>query len=127
MLPPKDLKYSKEHEWVRVSGDSAVVGITQFAQDKLGDVVFVELPKEAAQFKQMDEFGVVESVKTVSNLYCPVGGKVTEVNKDLVASPELVNDDPYGKGWIIKVKMSSPSDIDKLLSSEQYQSFIEEK
>ena len=126
MLYPEDLKYSKEHEWAKISGDIAVVGITYFAQDKLGDVVFVELPKVGAQFKQMDEFGVVESVKTVSTLFCPVAGAVTEVNKELVSSPELINDDPYGKGWIIKIKMTDPADLKKLLGAEEYQELVGE-
>ena len=125
MLYPEDLKYSKEHEWAKVSGDTAVVGITYFAQDKLGDVVFVELPKVGSQFKQMDEFGVVESVKTVSTLFCPVGGSVVEVNNDLSAKPELVNEDPYGKGWIMKVKMSNPAEAGKLLSPAEYKKLAE--
>ena len=124
MLPPDDLKYSKEHEWVRVSGNIATIGITEFAQDKLGDIVFVELPQIGAQYKQMDEFGVVESVKTVSTLYCPVAGKVTEVNKSLANSPEIINEDPYDKGWIMKVGMSDPGGENKLLTAGEYQSFI---
>lgn len=127
MLPPDDLKYSKEHEWVRVSGNIATVGITEFAQDKLGDIVFVELPQIGAQYKQMDEFGVVESVKTVSTLYCPVSGKVTEVNKSLAGSPEIINEDPYDKGWIMKVSMSDPGNTNKLLTAGEYQSLIKEQ
>ena len=119
------MKYSKEHEWVKIEGDIATVGITHHAQDKLGDVVFVELPEVGKAFKQMDEFGVVESVKTVSTLYSPVSGKVTEVNKDLSAKPELINDDPYGNGWIMKLKISSPADADKLIGSDDYQKLIE--
>ena len=126
MLYPEDLKYSKEHEWARIAGDTAEVGITHHAQDKLGDIVFVELPKVGAEFKQMGEFGVVESVKTVSTLFCPVGGKVVEVNIGLEKEPEAINLDPYGKGWIIKVKMSNPSDAGKLLSSKEYQALIKE-
>lgn len=126
MLYPEDLKYSKEHEWAKISGDLATIGITHHAQDKLGDVVFVELPKVGAEFKQMGEFGVVESVKTVSTLYCPVGGRVVEVNSALGSEPEAINLDPYGKGWIIKVKMSSPSDAGKLLSSKEYRALIKE-
>ncbi len=120
MLVPEDLRYSKEHEWVRASGDEAVIGITDHAQDKLGDIVFVELPAPNNSFKQMEEFGVVESVKTVSTLYCPVAGKVLEVNKSLVSTPELINGDPYGKGWIMKVKMENPRDLDKLLNPGEY-------
>ena len=122
VLYPKELKYSKEHEWVKVSGDTATIGITHHAQDSLGDIVFVELPKVGAKLKQMDEFGVVESVKTVSSLYCPVSGEVAEINEDLSKKPETINSDPYGKGWIVKVKMASPSDLNNLLSSEDYES-----
>lgn len=125
MLYPEDLKYSKEHEWARTSGDEAVIGITHFAQDKLGDVVFVELPRVGAQFKQMDEFGVVESVKTVSNLFCPVSGKVIEVNGDLAGKPELINEDPYGKGWIIKIKMSNPAEVKNLMGPAEYRKIAE--
>ena len=123
---PEDLKYSKEHEWVRVEDGLAVIGITDFAQDKLGDVVFVELPDKGAEFKAMEEFGVVESVKTVSPVYCPVSGKVTAINKDLITQPELINDDPHGKGWMIKIKMKNPAELDKLLSAEEYQLLLEE-
>jgi glycine cleavage system H protein len=125
LLYPDDLKYSREHEWARISGGEATVGITHFAQDKLGDVVFVELPKAGAELKQMDEFGVVESVKTVSNLFCPLSGKVIEVNDELASKPELVNEDPYGKGWIVKVKMSNPADASKLLGAAEYKKLIE--
>jgi glycine cleavage system H protein len=126
LLYPDDLKYSKEHEWVKVSGNSATIGITHHAQDKLGDVVFVELPDTGKAFKQMAEFGVVESVKTVSTLYCPISGKVIEVNKALVKNPELINEDPYGRGWIIKIEMTSPADLNKLLSAEGYQKSLGE-
>lgn len=121
---PEDLKYAKEHEWARIEGKVATVGITHYAQDKLGDIVFVELPDKGATLKQMEEFGVVESVKTVSNLYSPLSGKVSEVNKALIKSPELINDDPYGKGWIIKIKMNDEKEAEKLLSSEEYQELI---
>jgi glycine cleavage system H protein len=126
LLYPEDLKYSKEHEWARVSGDTAMIGITHHAQDKLGDIVFVEMPAVGTEYKQMAEFGVVESVKTVSTLYLPVGGKVVEINEDLGSAPELINTDPYGKGWIIKVKMSDPADLNKLLSSKEYQKLLGE-
>ena len=121
---PENLKYTKEHEWVRVEGDIATVGITFHAQDELGDIVFVELPQVNADVKQMEEFGVVESVKTVSTLYSPVSGKVKEANSLLIGSPELVNEDPYGKGWMIRVKMENPKELEKLLSSEEYQELI---
>jgi len=123
-LYPENLKYTKEHEWVRVEGDIATVGITFHAQDELGDIVFVELPQVNADVKQMEEFGVVESVKTVSTLYSPVSGKVKEANSLLIGSPELVNEDPYGKGWMIRVKMENPKELEKLLSSEEYQELI---
>ena len=121
---PEDLKYTREHEWARVEGKVATVGITYHAQDKLGDIVFVELPDKGAELKQAAEFGVVESVKTVSNLYSPLSGKVAEVNKTLLKSPELINEDPYGKGWIIKIKVSDEKEPEKLLSSEEYQELI---
>ena len=125
MRYPENLLYSKEHEWVLVEGDNALVGITWHAQDALGDVVFVELPAVGSEFKQMEEFGVVESVKTVSNLYCPVSGKVMEVNQELTKHPETINEDPQGKGWIIKVKMSNPEDLKKLLRNNEYEALIE--
>lgn len=121
---PEDLKYSKEHEWVRVNGDIASVGITFHAQDELGDIVYVELPKVGAKFQAMAEFGVVESVKTVSTLYCPVAGEVVEVNGSLVGAPETVNKDPYGAAWMIKIRMSDPSDAGKLLSAADYKKLI---
>ncbi len=123
-MNPPDLKYSKEHEWVKASGSTATIGITEHAQGELGDIVYVELPKVGAKYSAMKEFGVVESVKTVSTLYCPVSGEVTEVNPDLSSKPEVVNDDPYGKGWMIKVKMSDPSELNKLLSASEYEALI---
>lgn len=121
---PEDLKYSKEHEWVKVEGNIATVGITSFAQDQLGDVVYVELPSSGKELKSMQEFGVVESVKSVSSLYSPVSGKVVEVNSGLNNSPQLVNDDPYGKGWIIKVKMGNAAELDALFSAEDYKKLL---
>ena len=121
---PANLKYSKEHEWVKVDGVIATIGITSHAQSELGDIVYVELPKIGAKFIAMKEFGVVESVKTVSTLYCPVSGEVTEVNSSLSTKPEVVNTDPYGQGWMIKVKMSNPSEVDKLLSSKDYEALL---
>ena len=103
---PDDLKYSKEHEWLRLEGDVATIGITEFAQEELGDIVYVEQPKVGAAVKQNSQFGVVESVKTVSDLYSPVTGEITAVNDEVASSPELVNQDPYGEGWIIKVHIS---------------------
>ena len=118
---PENLLYSREHEWIDAKRDPAVVGISWHAQDALGDVVYVELPAVGAEFKQMAEFGVVESVKTVSTLYCPVSGKVTEVNEELKAHPEIINEDPYNKGWLIKVKMSDPSELKNLLKAKDYE------
>jgi len=123
-LYPANLKYSKEHEWVKVDGGIATIGITSHAQSELGDIVYVELPKIGARFIAMKEFGVVESVKTVSTLYCPVSGEVTEINSGLSSKPEVVNTDPYGQGWLIKVKMSDPSELDKLLSSKEYEALL---
>lgn len=126
-LNPKELKYSKEHEWVKADGNTAVIGITDHAQNELGDIVYVELPKIGAKYLAMKEFGVVESVKTVSTLYCPVSGDVIEVNGDLSKKPETVNDDPYGKGWMIKLKMADLSEVNKLLSSSEYESLIKKQ
>lgn len=124
MKHPEGLLYSKEHEWAKVEGDTATIGITWHAQDALGDIVFVELPAAGAEFKQLEEFGVVESVKTVSNLYCPVSGKVVAVNSELVKRPEIINEDPHGKGWIIKVQMSVPAEAQKLLSADEYEALL---
>ena len=121
---PDKYSYSKEHEWVDGEKEVAVVGITWHAQDQLGDVVYVELPKVGTEYKQMDEFGVVESVKTVSNLYSPVSGTVTEVNQELGKHPELINDDPHGKGWIMKLKMSNRDDLKNLMKHDQYEAMI---
>jgi glycine cleavage system H protein len=127
MEVPKDLRYTNEHEWLKVDGTKGVVGITQFAQDQLGDVVFVEVPAVGTELATENTFGVVESVKTVSDLYAPVSGKVVAVNKDLEANPELVNQDPYGKGWMIEVELSDSSQADSLLSAADYEAFIKEQ
>lgn len=124
---PKDLKYTKEHEWVKVDGNIATVGITDYAQDSLGDVVYVELPQEGGSITKNEPFGVVESVKAVSDLYSPVSGNVTEVNDAIIDSPEAINEDPYGDAWMIKVELASADDLEDLLSSEEYQGFIEEE
>ncbi|HLQ33724.1 MAG TPA: glycine cleavage system protein GcvH [Chloroflexota bacterium] len=121
MEAPADLKYSKEHEWARVEADVVTVGITDFAQNQLGDVVYVELPKEGAQVKLMAPFGVVESVKTASDLFSPVSGEVIEVNSALADQPELVNASPYNEAWMIRVRMSNPADLDQLLSAGDYE------
>ena len=121
---PEDLKYSKEHEWVLVEGGVATVGITDYAQDQLGDIVFVELPGVGDKVSKEDAFGVVESVKAVSDIYAPVSGTVVEVNEDLPESPEVVNEDPYGDGWLIKVKMNDASDLDDLMDSDEYAEMV---
>ena len=120
MEVPKDLKYTQEHEWVRIDGKKAVVGITEFAQEQLGDIVFVELPVVGSEVEQESPFGVVESVKTVSDLYAPVSGKVTAVNKDLETNPEKVNSEPYGGGWIVEIELSNEKDIVSLLDADAY-------
>ncbi len=121
---PSELKYDKEHEWVRTDGDTAVIGISDFAQDQLGEVVFVDLPEAGTQVVSGEAFGEIESVKSVSDLFSPVNGSVVEVNAALSDSPETVNEDPYGDGWLIKVKMSDPSEPDSLMSAEDYESFV---
>ncbi|MCE2470076.1 MAG: glycine cleavage system protein GcvH [Dehalococcoidia bacterium] len=121
MEAPDDRKYSKEHEWVVLHDDgTALVGISDFAQNQLGDVVFVELPKVGAALAQFDQMGEIESVKAVSDLYTPVGGEVVEVNADVVNKPETVNEDPYGKGWLIKVRMDNAAELDNLMDAAQY-------
>ncbi len=124
MTIPDDLKYTKEHEWIRVKGDTAVVGITDFAQGELGDVVFIEIETEGESLSTGDTFGTIEAVKTVSDLYMPVDGEVIEVNGDLDESPELVNSDPYGKGWMIRIRISDPSQLEDLLPAGEYGKLI---
>jgi glycine cleavage system H protein len=120
MEVPKDLLYTLEHEWIRVNGENAVIGITQFAQDQLGDIVFVELPEVGSLIEKESPFGVVESVKTVSDLFAPVGGKVTKVNKELETNPEIVNSEPFGEGWIVEIELSEAKDLESLLDSDAY-------
>ena len=116
----ENLKYSKDHEWLKTEGNIAIVGITDHAQDHLGDVVYVELPKVGAELKAGQEFGVVESVKSVSSLFCPISGKVVAINEALSDKPAIVNDSPYEKAWMIKIEMSNPAEISALLSPEDY-------
>jgi glycine cleavage system H protein len=118
---PKDLRYSKEHEWVKVEGDEAVIGITGYAQEQLGDVVYVELPPVGQQFQQFKSFGVVESVKAASDLYAPVGGEVLATNQDLSKSPEKVNEDPYGAGWMLRIRIKDVAELKSLLSASDYE------
>jgi glycine cleavage system H protein len=121
---PEGLYYSKDHEWLRVEGDAGTVGVTDHAQSALGDVVYVELPKVGETFGAHDVFGSVESVKAVSEMYFPVAGEVTEVNGSLNDEPEKVNTDPYGEGWMVRVRLTSPGDVDSLLSPAEYEDFI---
>lgn len=121
---PDNLHYTKDHEWVRIEGDEAVVGITDFAQQELGDIVYVEIETVGQQLDGGSVFGTVEAVKTVSDLFLPVAGTISEVNPNLNAQPELVNTDPYGEGWMIKMKISNPSDIDNLMTAEAYQNLV---
>ncbi len=121
---PRDLRYTTEHEWIRVDGTRGVVGITYFAQEQLGDVVFVELPKVGTTVEQGKSFGVVESVKTASDLYAPASGSIAAVNEKLTDQPELVNRDPYGEGWMVVIDMSDPSQVNSLLTAEQYEALI---
>ncbi len=123
---PKGLKYSREHEWVSVEdGDTGVIGISDFAQNELGDVVYVEVPEVGEKISKDDPFGAVESVKAVSDLYAPVSGTVTEVNEALPDTPELINEDPYGEGWIIKVTLSDIDELDDLMTPEEYTEYCE--
>lgn len=122
---PEDLKYTAEHEWVKIEGDTATVGITDFAQGELGDIVFVEVETEGDTLDQNDVFGTIEAVKTVSDLFCPVGGEVLEFNKALEDSPELINSDPYGDGWIVKIKMSNADEASGLLDVEGYKAIAD--
>ena len=124
-MNPADLRYSKEHEWLRMeSDDVGVVGITEFAADSLGDVVFVELPEAGAKLAQFEKMGEIESVKAVSDLFTPISGEVLEVNEELVDGPQLVNDSPYHFGWMLRVRMSDQSEVDNLLSAEEYDALI---
>jgi len=124
---PDDLKYTKEHEWVRVKGSVATVGITDWAQDQLGEIVFVELPEEAEEVEKDDTFGVVESTKSVNDLYVPLSGAVVEVNDPLIDSPEMINEDCYGEGWMIKIEISNKDELDELMNAEEYEAFIKEE
>lgn len=122
---PENLKYTSEHEWISVEGDVATVGITSFAQGELGDIVFVEIETEGETLAKGETFGTIEAVKTVSDLFMPVGGEVIEINPALEASPELVNKDPYGQGWLIKITISNQAELDELLSATEYQAMLE--
>ncbi len=123
---PTDRRYSKEHEWLKVDGDSATIGITDYAQEQLGDVVYVDLPAPGTTVTQFEKMGEVESVKAVSDLFTPASGEVLDVNQAVVEKPELVNSDPHGEGWLIRIRLSDASEADKLLSSEEYDALIKE-
>jgi len=124
---PSDLKYGKEHEWVRVEGDVATIGISHFAQHQLGEVVYVDLPSEGDSVSTGEAFGEIESVKSVSELYLPFDGEVIKVNSSLADLPETVNEDPYGEGWMIQVRLADPAQLDTLLSAEDYEAFLSEE
>jgi glycine cleavage system H protein len=123
-MVPADLRYTKDHEWVRIEGDTATIGITAYAADQLGDIVFVELPDPGRVLEASAAFGVVESVKAVSDLFAPVGGEVTEANGELAGNPELVNSDPYGTGWMLRLRLADPSQVEGLLEPEAYDTLI---
>lgn len=127
MSIPNDLFYTENHEWISVDGNEGVIGITDHAQDELGDIVFVELPSVEEEIGQFEEFGVIESVKAVSDVFMPAGGTVIEVNEELMDIPETVNDDPYGSGWLIKVEIKDKSELDELMDSTEYEAFLEEE
>ncbi len=123
---PEEYRYSKEHEWIRVDGDRGTIGITDYAQQQLGDVVFVELPEVGATFSAREVFGNIESVKAVSELFCPISGEILEINQVAIDSPELVNKDPHGEAWLIVIKIQDPAELAELLSSADYQKYLEE-
>lgn len=124
---PEDLKYTKEHEWIKLEGHLAVVGITEYAAEQLGDVVHVELPQPSDEFTKGESFGVVESVKSVSDLYSPVAGKISEVNDVLIENSGIINEEPYTEGWIIKLEIENESELSELMSSKEYESFLSEE
>jgi glycine cleavage system H protein len=124
-MTPEDSRYAKSHEYIHVEGDVGTIGITDYAQKELGDVVFVELPQVGTQLELADELGSIESVKAVSELFSPVSGEVVEVNESLADKPELVNTDPYGDGWMIKIKLTAPEEVDELMNAEEYEDYIQ--
>jgi glycine cleavage system H protein len=121
---PTDRRYTKEHEWVRVEDNVGVVGVTDYAQDQLGDIVYLDMPSPGTQVKQLDKLGEIESVKAVSDLYSPVSGEVTEVNQEVIDRPELVNQSPYEEGWLVRLRLADPAELDGLLTAEQYDELI---
>jgi glycine cleavage system H protein len=127
MNVPKELKYTDQHEWTKLEGEIAVVGITDYAQERLGDVVFVELPEIGTGTEKGEAFCVVESVKAASDIYAPVSGEITEINKNLEDHPELVNQSPYGEGWMVRIKVADPAEIEDLMGSDRYKKYVEEQ
>jgi len=123
---PTDLKYSRTHEWINAEGDVATIGVTDYAQSELGEIVFLELPQAGSKFRKGDALGTIESYKTVSDLMAPVSGEVIEINPDLADSPQFVNESPYDQGWMIKIKMSDPSELNELMSAEDYEGILKE-
>lgn len=126
-MVPDDLKFTKKHEWIRVDGDKGTVGISDYAQGELGDIVFVELPQVGAKVKQMKPFGTIEAVKAVTDLYAPVSGEILETNPELKDKPETINSDPYGDGWIIKLRIEDPGELENLLSPADYEKLLEKE
>jgi glycine cleavage system H protein len=122
---PDDFYYSKDHEWLRIDGENATVGITDFAQKQLGDVVYVELPQAGVQLEFHQSFGVIESVKAVSDIYAPISGEVMGINEELNESPELINEDPHDKGWIVRIKVKNETELENLMSASEYEKFLE--
>ena len=125
-MDPEELRYSADHEWVKVEGKQAIVGITEYAQSELGDIVYVELPDVGTEVVMEEELTEIESTKTTSPVLAPVSGKIVEVNEELKESPQLINEDPYGKGWIVTLKMTNPDDLENLMSAKEYEEFIEQ-
>ena len=126
-MNPEDLHYTPSHEWVRIDGDVGTIGITDYAQKELGEIVYLELPEVGHVFNAVDEFGTVESVKAVSELFTPVSGEIVEVNKGAVAEPGIVNDDPFGDGWLIKTKLTTDEEVGKLMTAEQYATYVQQE
>jgi glycine cleavage system H protein len=123
---PEDLKYTKEHEWLRIEDGTAIVGITEYAQQELGDIVYLEMPEVGASFSQNDSIGTIEAVKTVADLYAPVSGEIVGINQELSDTPELINQDPYGKGWMLKIKIGDASELDTLMDGAAYKEHVAE-
>lgn len=126
-MNPKNLKYHKEHDWARIEGDTAVLGVTDYAQESLGDIVYIELPEVGAEVTAGVSYAEIESVKAVSDVYAPVGGTVIEANEEVVDAPELINESPYEDGWLIKIKLSDPGQVDELMSAEEYEEMLAEQ